>query len=65
MTKAEQRQYILKRVSQWAGNDTLALNWFNQETIPAIGCTAQQAIDGGEFDALNDYLDIISLGGYA
>jgi hypothetical protein len=65
MTKTEQRQYVLERVRPWAGSDTLALNWFNHEVIPAIGCTPQVAIDRGQFEMLNNYIDIISLGGYA
>jgi hypothetical protein len=65
MNKSQQRQYILSRVQEWAGSYANAQKWFDEERLPALGCTPKDAIECGEFDALNSYLDTISLGGYA
>jgi hypothetical protein len=56
---------ILKRVEKWSGGSEEAKNWFDEEFIPALGCTPKQAIEHGHYVALNDYLDAIGLGGYA
>jgi hypothetical protein len=65
MDKREQTRLILKRVEKWAGGSEVAKNWFDDEFIPALGCTPKQAIELGHYEALNDYLDVIGFGGFA
>ena len=65
MNECEQERLILKRVMTWAGSSENAKKWFDDEFIPALGCTPKQAIELGQYIALNDYLDAIGFGGYA
>lgn len=65
MNEHEQERLILKRVKTWAGSHEDAQKWFDAQFIPALGCTPKQAVERGHYEALNDYLDVIGLGGYA
>ncbi|WP_085303163.1 hypothetical protein [Colwellia polaris] len=65
MIKLEQKQMIIKKVKEWAGGEEQALHWYKNEIIPAMHLTPEQAIEQGHYDTLMDYLESISLGGYA
>lgn len=64
-TKTEQKQRILKRVQEWAGNSHDALVWYESERIASLGCTPSQAVEDGHYEALMAYLDAIAIGGFA
>jgi len=56
---------ILALVAQWAGGEDAALVWFEQEPIPAFdGRTAAQVFNG-DADAVFDYVEHLTTGGYA
>ena len=55
----------MNRVKMWAGSDESALNWYETETIAALGMTAKSAVESGLFIELVDYIEGINLGGYA
>lgn len=65
MNHIEQKSHILKRVEVWAGSEEKALSWYMTEIIPAINCTANEAVESDNFEALNEYIDIIEIGGFA
>lgn len=65
MNKKEQEQLILEKVKEWAGGSDKAQIWYKNEEIPALGCTPEQAVESGYFDALIEYIQSIELGGYA
>ncbi|AYN07608.1 hypothetical protein [Alteromonas sp. RKMC-009] len=65
MSYQEEKEYILMLITPWTVNETEAETWFHQQYIPALGCTANEALSNGHFDALNNYLSIIEVGGYA
>ncbi|MGO4891847.1 hypothetical protein [Flavobacterium sp. W21_SRS_FM6] len=65
MDEHEQTQLILGRVTKWAGSRENAQKWFDQEFIPALGSTTKHAVEHGYYEAVNDYLDAIELGGFA
>ncbi|WP_339892470.1 hypothetical protein [uncultured Alteromonas sp.] len=64
-SKKEQKQRILKRVQEWAGDSHNALAWYESERIASFGCTPSQAVEGGHYEALMAYLDAIEIGGFA
>ncbi|AOW78599.1 hypothetical protein A3Q34_18210 [Colwellia sp. PAMC 20917] len=65
MTQAEQKKFILDFVQDWAGSKQAALKWYESEVIPALDKTVQQAVNGGDFDAVKHYLKHIEQGGFA
>lgn len=65
MDSCEQTRLILNRVKPLAGGHEEAQIWFENEFIPALGCTPKQAINQGHYKELNEYLDIIGQGGFA
>jgi hypothetical protein len=65
MSYQEEKEHIMMRVMPWTVNEAEAETWFNQQYIPALGCTASEAIRNGRFAALNDYISLIAMGGYA
>jgi hypothetical protein len=65
MTQAEQKEFILDFVQDWAGSKKAALKWYESEVIPALNKTVQQAVDGGDFESVKRYLEHINKGGFA
>jgi hypothetical protein len=65
MTPTEQKIYILNFIKEWAGSKQAALQWYESEIIPALNKTAQDTVDGGDFEAVKQYLEHISEGGFA
>jgi hypothetical protein len=65
MTQAEQKEFILDFVEGWAGSNQAALKWYESEVISALNKTAQQAVDGGDFESVKIYLEYINEGGFA
>jgi hypothetical protein len=58
-------QQILDTVEKWAGNKVAALDWYENEYIPALGSTAKVAVENGHQKAVFEYLDALSLGAFA
>ena len=57
---------ILTRVSAWAGGDRQAFAWYRSQPLPAFGDrTAENLVKAGKAAALRDYLDQLALGGFA
>lgn len=57
---------IIARVSGWAGGKDQAMIWYRAQPIPAFGGrTAESLVKSGQASALRDYLDHISMGGFA
>jgi hypothetical protein len=65
MTEQEQKEFILNFVQDWAGSKQAALIWYESEVISALNKTVQQAVDGGDFEAVKHYLKHIEQGGFA
>ena len=42
-----------------------AFKWYESEIIPALNKTAQDTVDYGDFEAVKQYLEHISEGGFA
>lgn len=57
---------VLVRVAGWAGSLEHALVWYTAQPIAAFaGRTPESLVKTGYAEALRDYLDSLSLGGYA
>lgn len=65
MSYQEEKKQILTRIMPWTINEAEADTWFRQQYIPALGCTPNEALKKGHFDALNEYISLIETGGYA
>lgn len=65
MNKTEQRKHIISMISSWAGGIEAANIWFDEEFVSALGCTPGEAVEAGHFDAVVEYIESISMGGYA
>lgn len=64
MTPEEQREFVLNYIERWASSKDLALKWYESEIILSLNKTAKQAVDGGEFEAVKQYLKHIKNGGF-
>lgn len=57
---------ILRRVSGWAGGEEQALAWYRSQPIAAFGgLTAESLVNNGQSGQVMEYLDGISVGGFA
>lgn len=57
---------IIARVSRWSGGEKQALAWYRGEPLPAFADrTAECLVKEGKAAAVRDWLDSLSLGGYA
>ncbi len=57
---------IIARIADWAGGEKQAMAWYRAEPIPAFGGrTAESLLKDGKAAAVRDYLDHISVGGFA
>ena len=65
MNHIEQKSLILRRIEPWAGSIEKAEIWYMNEIIPSLDCTANEAIESENFEALSEYIDIIEIGGFA
>lgn len=65
MTSEAQEKFVLSFVQEWAGSNELALKWYETEIIPALNKTAKQAVNGGDFEAVKQYLEHIRNDGFA
>ena len=52
LNKAAQKEYILTLILEWVDSTENAINWYENEFIPALGMTPQQAIEQGHYVAL-------------
>jgi hypothetical protein len=57
--------FTIQYVQEWAGSRGNAVDWYINEHIPALSCTVRQAALNGHYNAIDDYLEIIALGGFA
>jgi hypothetical protein len=65
-TKLKDMLNIINLVTPWAGSELQAYAWYRSTLIPALGnITAETAVKMGHSQAVRDYLETISLGGYA
>lgn len=63
---AETECEILRQITAWAGGETQALAWYRSQPIPAFGGrTAESLVKSGQARPLCDYLDNMSMGGFA
>lgn len=65
MTQAEQKEFILNFVQDWAGSKQEALKWYESEVIPALNKTSRQAVDDDDFESVKRYLEHINEGGFS
>jgi hypothetical protein len=65
LDKKMQKEYILTLILEWVDSTEDALNWYENEVIPAVGLTSLQAVECGEYRNVLEYIEHISLGGYA
>ena len=65
MSYQEEKEHIMMRIMPWTASEAEAEAWFHQQYIPALDCTAAEALSNGHFVALNDYISLIETGGYA
>jgi ribosome-binding protein aMBF1 (putative translation factor) len=57
---------IVGRIADWAGGKDQAMAWYRAEPLPAFGGrTAESLVKDGKAAAVRDYLDHITLGGFA
>ena len=65
-SRATEMVEILHRVREWAGGDAQAMAWYRAQPIPALdGRTAEALVKSGRAAWVRDYLDHLSVGGYA
>lgn len=65
-TRVTEMLEILGRVHDWAGGEAQAMAWYRSQPIPALdGRTPEALVKNGKAHAVRDYLDHISLGGFA
>ena len=63
---AKEMAEIVGRVADWAGSRDLAMAWYRAEPIPAFGGrTAESLVRDGKAAAVRDYLDHVTVGGFA
>ena len=57
---------IIVRVTPWAGSECAAYAWYCSQPLPSLGNeTAAKMVRAGKAELVCDYLERISLGGYA
>ncbi|EMD81907.1 hypothetical protein C725_2696 [Pacificimonas flava] len=57
---------IIARVTPWAGNERAAYAWYCSQPLPSLGnVTAAKLVRAGKAELVCDYLQRISLGGFA
>jgi uncharacterized protein (DUF2384 family) len=57
---------IISRIQDWAGGEAQAMAWYRSQPIPALdGRTPEALVKSGRAAAVRDYLDHLTLGGFA
>jgi hypothetical protein len=57
---------ILARITHWTGSEAQALTWYRTHPIPAFGGqTAEDLVKENQAAPLREYLDHLSMGGFA
>ncbi len=57
---------IISKITPWAGSEQLAMAWYRNEPIAAFGgFTAENMIVQGKPEAVRQYIEHITLGGFA
>lgn len=57
---------IITKVTPWAGNTHKAYAWYRSEPIPAFGgLTAENLVINGQAKTVKNYIEQMTLGGYA
>lgn len=65
-TRVTEMLEIISRVRDWAGGEAQAMAWYRSQPIPALdGRTPEALVKSGKATAVRDYLDHLSLGGFA
>jgi len=63
---ADERTEVISAISKWAGGEEQGAAWYDAEPLPAFGGeTADSLVKAGRIGALRDYLEFLSLGGFA
>lgn len=63
---AREKREIISRVEGWAGGRKQAMVWYRAQPLPAFGGrTAEALVKDGKADAVRDYLDHVTGGGFA
>jgi hypothetical protein len=63
---ADERTEIIRAISKWAGGEEQAAAWCDDEPLPVFGSeTTDSLVKAGRIGALRDYLEFLSLGGFA
>mgnify|MGYP003384847809 FL=1 len=65
MTPKEQEKFVLDYIKNWVNSEAKALRWYQENHIPSLNMTAQEAVKKGRFNAVKKYLEHINLGGFA
>lgn len=65
-TRMREMLEILGRITAWAGGETQAMAWYRAQPIPAFGGrTAEALVKDNQAGPLREYLDHLSMGGFA
>jgi hypothetical protein len=65
-TRMREMLEILGRITDWAGGETQAMAWYRAQPIPAFGGrTAEALVKDNQAGPLREYLDHLSMGGFA
>lgn len=65
-SRLEEMLEIVIRVANWAGCKEQAMAWYRTQPLPALGGrTSEALVKNGRAGAVRDYLDHVTLGGFA
>lgn len=57
---------LIRRLASLAGGDEQARVWYQTQPIPAFGgCTANELVLAGQWEAVHQYIAHLELGGFA
>jgi hypothetical protein len=65
MTPKEQEKFVLDYIKKWVSSEEEAKKWYQENHIPSLNMTAQEAVKKGKFNVVKEYLEHINLGGFA
>jgi hypothetical protein len=64
--KLKEALEIINLITPWAESELQAFGWYRSEAIAALGnITAENAVKIGHGQSVKEYIEVISLGGYA
>lgn len=65
-TRMREMVEILELIKEWAGGEMQAMAWYRAQPIPALnGRTSEQLVKDGQATAVREYIDHLTVGGYA